>query len=47
MAKIIEEGLAKEGSVMLQPGFTTRFLVTSNKKPPNIKKGEELKSDKP
>ena len=31
MAKIIKEGLAKADSVVLQPGFTTRFLVTSKK----------------
>jgi hypothetical protein len=31
MAKIIEKGLAKAGSVVLQPGFTTRFMVKSKK----------------
>ena len=43
MAKIICKGLAKEDSVIFQSGFSTRFLVTSNKSTKNIKKEDELK----
>ena len=46
MAKIICKGLAKEGSVVLQPGFSTRFLVTSKKSKKRSKKEDEIKSDK-
>ena len=31
MAKIIDRGLAKADSVVLQSGFTTRFMVKSKK----------------
>ena len=31
MAKIIDRGLAKADSPMLQSGFTTRFMVKSKK----------------
>ena len=38
MAKIIKQGLAKADSVVLQPGFTTRFFVTSDTKKKITKK---------
>ncbi|MBT4382385.1 MAG: hypothetical protein HOD28_02110 [Candidatus Marinimicrobia bacterium] len=42
MAKIICQGLAKAGSVIFQPGFTTRFVVTSKKSKKRFKKGGKL-----
>ena len=44
MAKIIKRGLAKADSVMLQPGFTTRFFVTSKKSTKRSKKEDEPQS---
>ena len=46
MAKIIKKGLAKEDSVIFQPGFMTRFLVTSKKSTKRSKKEDEIKNDK-
>ena len=49
MAKIIKRGLAKADSVMLQPGFTTRFFVTSKKSTkgtPKSTKGETQATSK-
>ena len=46
MAKIIKEGLVKADSVVLQQGFSTRFLITSKKSKKRTKKEDEIKSDK-
>ena len=45
MAKIIERGLAKADSVILQPGFTTRFFVISKKSTKRSKKEDEPNSN--
>ena len=39
----VNKGLAKEGSVVLQPGFSTRFLVTSKKSKKRSKKEDKIK----
>ena len=50
MAKIIERGLAKADSVVLQSGFTTRFMIRSKKSTKDSPKstvGETQAASKP